>query len=177
MNKENAFINIYAGRPGSGKTLWARQEIAALMGDANNFVVYIGHADEMNYLEEMTKEKPGKLFLSKDTHFGQTIGTAIDMANYATENESSDESEEMQNNRKQVYIFCDQCRYSMGHGYRNLLVAAAQAGICVNVLCQRFSQVSRGNSDWLAEHGNCLIIAKGKAPRLAESDEVHQMYA
>ncbi len=105
MNKENAFINIYAGRPGSGKTLWARQEIAALMGDANNFVVYIGHADEMNYLEEMTKEKPGKLFLSKDTHFGQTIGTAIDMANYATENESSDESEEMQNNRKQVYIF------------------------------------------------------------------------
>ena len=32
-------INIYAGRPGAGKTHWARKEICNLLIDPNNIVV------------------------------------------------------------------------------------------------------------------------------------------
>lgn len=40
------YINVIAGRPGAGKTIWACNEAASLASDPNNTVVYIGHMKE-----------------------------------------------------------------------------------------------------------------------------------
>ena len=71
-------INIYAGRPGAGKTHWARKEICNLLIDPNNMVVYIGHSEMNAKLAEESGNLPGKLYMSDDLHAAQAIGVAIE---------------------------------------------------------------------------------------------------
>ena len=45
MNIDN-HINVVAGRPGAGKTLWAAREVVDCLRDENNIVLYIGFDQE-----------------------------------------------------------------------------------------------------------------------------------
>lgn len=170
-------INVYAGRPGAGKTHWARKEINGILIDPNNMVVYIGHSEMNAKLAEDAEHLPGKLYMNDDTHTAQAIGVAIDAANMDRAVFSEhDESENAQRNHRQVFIFFDQCRQLISNGHRDLLVAAAKAGVSVNVLCQVFHQVDKGDLKWLAENCTCNIISKGRAPRLATTKEMEEIY-
>lgn len=170
-------INIYAGRPGAGKTHWARKEICNLLIDPNNIVVYIGHSEMNAKLAEESGNLPGKLYMSDDLHAAQAIGVAIDAANMDRAMfPERDESEIAQRNHRQVFIFFDQCRQLISNGHRDLLVAAAKAGVSVNVLCQVFHQVDKGDLKWLAENCTCNIISKGREPRIASKDEREASY-
>ena len=176
VNKENN-INLYAGRPGAGKTVWARKEIESLLADPHNLVVYIGHSSESEKIQNLTEQLPGKLFVSDDTHAAQAIGCAIDAANMDhTIYPDMDESEDARENHCQVSIFFDQCRQLISFGHRDMLVAAAKAGVSVNVLCQVFHQVDKNDLNWLMQNCNCNIISKGRAPRMAQKDEVEKTY-
>lgn len=45
MNIDNR-INVVAGRPGAGKTLWAAREVVDCLRDENNIILYIGFDQE-----------------------------------------------------------------------------------------------------------------------------------
>ena len=47
MNIDN-HINVVAGRPGAGKTLWAAREVVDCLRDENNIVLYIGFDQEFD---------------------------------------------------------------------------------------------------------------------------------
>lgn len=172
-------INIYAGRPGAGKTLWARQEIDHVLSDKNNVVVYIGHKPEMRHIEIIAQGKPGITYLAEEQHAAQAIGRAIDIVNNDSAllgGQKEEDNETILMQRKQVYVFYDQCRYSMYPGRRDLLIAAAKAGVRVNILCQLYSQVDKNDTDWLAENCTCYIISKARPPRLASEEEKSRTY-
>lgn len=76
------FINVIAGRPGSGKTLWACNEAATLAADPNNTVVYIGHQKEFGrIIRKLSQEHPRNLNFARLSNAAEAIGRAIDLAN------------------------------------------------------------------------------------------------
>lgn len=174
---EKKFINLYAGRPGAGKTHWAIKEIEARLEDPHAVVFYVCNPKSSQEIAQRMRGLPGKLFLTSDEHAGQAIGCAIDVANQDdTRFAEDDESLTAQNERIQVSVFYDQCRHFMFHGYRDILVAAAKAGVSVNILCQVFRQVDKGDLSWLTENCICSIISKGRAPRVASKEEIEKLY-
>lgn len=176
MNESNN-INLFAGRPGAGKTLWARNEIISRLRDPNSFVVYIGTPQEGEALSRKAEGLPGRLVVNTDFHAAQTIGMAIDAANVDKARFAAlEESTLAQAEHCQVSLFFDQCRHAMFLGYRDLLAAAAKAGVSVNVLCQVFHQVDKNNLFWLANHCDCFIISKGRSPRAASKEEMEKIY-
>ena len=58
MNIDNR-INIVAGRPGAGKTLWAAREVVDCLRDENNIVLYIGFDQEFDRICRMVRAKYG----------------------------------------------------------------------------------------------------------------------
>ena len=75
-----------------------------------------------------------------------------------------------------VYLFYDQCRYEMLPGRRDILVAAAKAGVRISVTVQAFHQVDKDDTAWLNKYCQPFIIKHGRAPRLATEDEINNFY-
>lgn len=171
------FINVIAGRPGSGKTLWACNEAATLAADPNNTVVYIGHQKEFGrIIRKLSQEHPRNLNFARLSNAAEAIGRAIDLANAFNGIFENMELDEEQANRKMVYLFYDQCRYDLFYGRRDILEAAAKAGVYVYVICQVYSQVDKGDSKWLHDECNCMVISKGRPPREALPEEIAEKY-
>lgn len=170
-------INVYAGRPGAGKTVWARHEITHLLTDQNNTVIYVGFKREIEAIAAGNQNSMGKMLFSNDETAAQAIDQAISIAEKAAqENGLGDMSEEDQANRKQIYLFYDQCRYMLDPDMRKKLLTAAEAGVRVNILCQYYHQVDGNDKEWLAENCTCYVISKTRAPRLANEKERLTIY-
>lgn len=165
-------INLYAGRPGAGKTQWAREEIEMQLSDKNNLVVYIGCPQDAARVLSAAHRHPGQLRVANMMNAAEAIGYGVDAANRFAACATDDPEAE----QAQVTIYFDHCRNSVFYGYRDLLVAAAKAGVTVHVLCQNFQQVDKGDMDWLVQNCNCNIIAKGRAPRPASKEEIKTIY-
>ena len=75
------YINVIAGRPGAGKTIWACNEAASLASDPNNTVVYIGHMEEFERIVRKAGADKKNLFFARLSNAGEAIGRAIDLAN------------------------------------------------------------------------------------------------
>lgn len=86
------------------------------------------------------------------------------------------ESEEYQNNRPMVFLFYDQCRHDIFNGRRELLRAAAKAGVHVYVLCQKFSQIDRNDVTWLNTYCNPYVVSKMRDPRPATDEEISEKF-
>ena len=157
MNIDN-HINVVAGRPGAGKTLWAAREVVDCLRDENNIVLYIGFDQEFDRICRMVRAKycnapHGRLLFALQDGAGEAIGKSVDLANFQAQGfaMADPESEEAQSRKPMVFLFYDQCSNDIFNGRRELLKAAAKAGVHVYVLCQRFSQVDRYDIDWLNE--------------------------
>ena len=142
-------ISVIAGRPGAGKTRWAAREVVETLRDVNNVVIYIGFDREFERICRMVSDtygsKPhGKLLFALQDGAGEAIGKAVDIANNGESRMflGNEDDNEYQNNRRMVFVFYDQCRHDIFNGRRDLLRAAARAGVHVNVLCQIFSQMA-----------------------------------
>lgn len=170
-------INVIAGRPGAGKTLWACREAARLAEDENNTVIYIGHKDEFNRILNLTHSKANNLFFARISNAGEAIGRAIDCANAESGMFNSMTIDEDQSKRRIVYLFYDQCRFDLFPGRRALLEEAAKAGVFVYVLCQVYAQVDNFDKKWLNEHCDCMVISKCREPRLATKEEICGKYS
>lgn len=136
-------ISVIAGRPGAGKTRWAAREVVETLRDVNNVVIYIGFDREFERICRMVSDtygsKPhGKLLFALQDGAGEAIGKAVDIANNGEPRMylGNEDDDEYQNNRRMVFVFYDQCRHDIFNGRRDLLRAAARAGVHVNVLCQ-----------------------------------------
>ena len=169
-------INVIAGRPGAGKTLWACREAARLAEDENNTVIYIGHQEEFVRILAMTKCKTNNLLFARLPNAAEAIGRAIDCANAESGMFNDMTVDEGQEKRRIVYLFYDQCRFDLFPGRRILLETAAKAGVFVNVLCQVYSQVHNHNKEWLRDNCECMVISKKREPRLATKEEIHGKY-
>lgn len=171
-------ISLYAGRPGSGKTQWARREIAHILTDPNNVVFYIGFAKEFEKIADDAMNLPGKVLFAEDGNAAEAIGRAISLANKDSMVTFGDQEDigKREETKLQVYIFYDQCRYVMAPGSRDLLVAASKAGIYVNVFCQYYHQVDKNDKNWLKENCVCYVISKTRPPRLANEKDMSVVY-
>lgn len=169
-------INVYAGRPGAGKTIWARNEIMHLLTDPNNIVFYIGFRREIESIDSGIQNAAGEMHFADDATASQAIDCAISLANAAAQNGSSNMSEEEQATRKQIYIFYDQCRYMIDPFIREKLLAAVKAGAQVNILCQYYHQVDTNDKAWLIDNCTCFVISKTRAPRLADEKDLLTAY-
>lgn len=171
------YINIVAGRPGSGKTIWACKEAATLAADPNNTVIYIGHQKEFGRIvRSLSQEHPKNLLFARLSNAAEAIGRAIDLANAFNGMFENMKLDEEQADRKMVYLFYDQCRYDLFYGRRDILDAAAKAGVFVYVICQVYSQVDKGDEKWLRDQCHCMVISKGRPPREALLEEVTDKY-
>lgn len=166
------FINVIAGRPGAGKTLWACHEAARAAEDVNNTVIYIGHQEEFDRILRLSKHKEN-LFFAKPVGATNAIQMAIDKAKAE---QATGEDVESQNNRKIVFLFYDQCRYDMFPGRREALKEAVRAGVIVNVLCQVYAQIDKNDINWLTKNCNCYVMSKGREPRPATEEEIKEKY-
>lgn len=182
MNVDNN-ISVVAGRPGAGKTLWAVREAVDCLRDPNNVVFYIGFDQEFDRICRMVRSKyganpHGRLLFALQDGAGEAIGKAIDIANLGTPSmmKENAESEEYQNNRPMVFLFYDQCRHDIFNGRRELLRAAAKAGVHVYVLCQKFSQVDRNDVTWLNTYCNPYVVSKMRDPRPATDEEISEKF-
>lgn len=176
-------ISVIAGRPGAGKTRWAAREVVETLRDVNNVVIYIGFDREFERICRMVSDtygsKPhGKLLFALQDGAGEAIGKAVDIANNGEPHMylGNEDDDEYQNNRRMVFVFYDQCRHDIFNGRRDLLRAAARAGVHVNVLCQIFSQIDRGDINWLNEYCTPFVISKYREPRLATQEEIQEKY-
>ena len=167
-------INVIAGRPGAGKTRWAAREVVETIRDVKNVIIYIGFDQEFERICRMVSDtygsKPhGKLLFALQDGAGEAIGKAVDIANNGESRMflGNEDDNEYQNNRRMVFVF---------NGRRDLLRAAARAGVHVNVLCQIFSQIDRGDIDWLNEYCTPFVISKSREPRLATQEEIQEKY-
>lgn len=165
-------INVIAGRPGAGKTLWACREAARAAEDINNTVIYIGHQEEFDRVLRLSSHHEN-IFFAKPVGATNAIQMATERA-LATKN--SGEDVEAQNNRKIVYLFYDQCRYDMFPGRREALEAAANAGVIVYVMCQVYAQIDKNDLNWLMQKCNCFVVSKGREPRPATEEEIKEKY-
>ena len=168
--------NVIAGRPGAGKTSWACKEAARLAQDPNNIIFYIGHRQEFEKNVRLAGADKCNLFFAHMTHAGELIGRAIDSAN-AEIGLFSGMDLDNEPNERVVYLFYDQCRFDLFPGRRDLLDAAAKAGVIVYVLCQVYSQVSKGDEEWLTQNCNCFVISKSRPPRIATKEEISEKYS
>ena len=183
MYNKNGSICVIAGRPGAGKTIWATEETLSYLRDKNNIVVYIGYRTERERLVRLVNERfgdseHGQLIHAGYDHAGQAIGQAIDIANADAplpEGMSHDQPEDSSSSRL-VFVIYDQCRFDIFPGRRDLLEAAAKAGVRVCVLCQVFSQVDKNDIDWLTQNCTSYIISKTRPPRLATRNEIEFVY-
>lgn len=176
-------INVVAGRPGAGKTLWAAREVVDCLRDENNIVLYIGFDQEFDRICRMVRAKygnapHGRLLFALQDGAGEAIGKSVDLANFQAQSfaMADPESEEAQSRKPMVFLFYDQCRHDIFNGRRELLKAAAKAGVHVYVLCQRFSQVDRNDIDWLNEQCSAYIISKHREPRPATDEEIRDKF-
>ena len=159
----------------------------------NNIVIYIGFDREFERICRMVSDtygsKPhGKLLFALQDGAGEAIGKAVDIANNGESRMflGNEDDNEYQNNRRMVFVFYDQCRHDIFNGRRDLLRvrrglaallrAAARAGVHVNVLCQIFSQIDRGDINWLNEYCTPFVISKSREPRLATQEEIQEKY-
>lgn len=171
-------INLIAGRPGAGKTLWACREAAHLVQDPDNVVIYIGHRDEFDRILSLTRTGEHKnLFFAHLSAAAQAIGQAIDFANAQGGMFRDMNMEIDQMHRKMVYLFYDQCRFDLFCGRRELLTVAAKAGVIVYVLCQVYAQVDKKDAVWRDTYCNCFVISKSRPPRLASPEEICGKYS
>ena len=86
MNIDN-HINVVAGRPGAGKTLWAAREVVDCLRDENNIVLYIGFDQEFDRICRMVRAKygnapHGRLLFALQDGAGEAIGKSVDLANF-----------------------------------------------------------------------------------------------
>lgn len=171
------FINVIVGRPGSGKTLWACNEAATLAAEPNNIVIYIGHQEEFGrIIRKLKQEHASNLKFARLSNAAEAIGRAIDLANSFNGVFENMQMDEEQATHKMVYLFYDQCRYDLFYGMRDILEAAAKAGVHIYVVCQVYSQVDKGDSKWLRDKCDCMVIAKGRPPRRALPEEITKKY-
>ena len=182
-DKDDTDISVIAGRPGAGKTLWAAREAVDCLRDPNNVVFYIGFDQEFDRICRMVRSKyganpHGRLLFALQDGAGEAIGKAIDIANLGTPSmmKENAESEEYQNNRPMVFLFYDQCRHDIFNGRRELLRAAAKAGVHVYVLCQKFSQIDRNDVTWLNTYCNPYVVSKMRDPRPATDEEISEKF-
>ena len=175
MNIDNR-INVVAGRPGAGKTLWAAREVVDCLRDENNIILYIGFDQEFARICRMAPH--GRLLFALQDSAGEAIGKSVDLANFQAQClvMADPESKEAQSRKPMVFLFYDQCRHDIFNGRRELLKAAAKAGVHVYVLCQRFSQVDRNDIDWLNEQCSAYIISKHREPRAATDEEIRDKF-
>ena len=152
-------IKVIAGRPGAGKTIQVEKEISHLLTDPNNLVFYIGNNEPHNIPDELRD----RLQYWGYAAASQAIGASIDCAYRAGENQ-------------RVYVYFEQCRFSMRSGRRDLLVAAAKAGVDITVVVQAFRQVDKGDTNWLIENCECMIVSKRRPPRMATTEEIYETY-
>lgn len=168
-------INVVVGRPGSGKTSWACQEAITLAADVNNIVIYIGRQQELERIvSEREYARRGNLRFAGIPNAGAAIGSAIDLANAVEDENGQYDSDKAPH--QMVYLFYDQCRCDAFHGRRDILEAAAKAGVIVYVICQSFEQVDKGDVEWLNKNCRCMVISKGRPPRNALPDEMMSKY-
>lgn len=159
------FIHVYAGRPGSGKTTWAYKEIISALGDGNNLVVYIGTPESTNELAGQIKGLPGECYMNNEAYMAKAIGYAIDAANLDRELfPADDESRTAQEKRCQISIYIDQHYRFTDPCFPWMMLAAVKAGISVNIICQKFSQLSKGNENWFMDNCVCYVIQPGHGP-------------
>ena len=114
MNIDNR-INIVAGRPGAGKTLWAAREVVDCLRDENNIVLYIGFDQEFDRICRMVRAKygnapHGRLLFALQDGAGEAIGKSVDLANFQAQGfaMADPESEEAQSRKPMVFLFYDQ---------------------------------------------------------------------
>ena len=86
MNIDNR-INVVAGRPGAGKTLWAAREVVDCLRDENNIILYIGFDQEFARICRMVRTKygnapHGRLLFALQDSAGEAIGKSVDLANF-----------------------------------------------------------------------------------------------
>lgn len=170
------YINVIAGRPGAGKTIWACNEAASLASDPNNTVVYIGHMKEFERIVRKAGADKKNLFFARLSNAGEAIGRAIDLANTYSGVFNGMTLDTDQDDCKMVFLFYDQCRYDLFNGRRDILEAAAKAGVKVYMLCQVFDQVDKGDAGWSKLNCNCYVISKSRAPREATEKEIDVKY-
>lgn len=154
---QETYLNVIAGRPGAGKTIYVRNEIEDLLRDKERIVILI----DCKYPEYLADTNYGNFLFFDFAHAGTGIGKAMDIANYGLP----------------VYLFYDQNRYEMKPYIRDSLVLASKSGVNVNVTVQRFRQVDGGDKQWLRKNCYTYIISKRRAPRTALENEINETYA
>ena len=173
------YINVIAGRAGSGKTYYIEQEIGEKIKDSNKIVVLIDRQPPEKYMhmpdvsgevesifgqrDIMHEMLPQNLMYYDYSHAAEGIGKAIDAAS------AIDQS-------IPVYLYYDQARYIMPVYIRDMLVAAGRAGVEVTVVAQLFSQVDREDVDWQKKHCYADVISKHRPPRRASMEEIEEVY-
>lgn len=167
-------IQVIAGRPGAGKTSWVSQEITALAKDKNNIIIFIGREEEYEQIVQGHELDDSHRQCFGPQYAGMAIGRAIDLANELVHEPKPDETATRID--PMIYLFYDQCRCDIFRGFRDILEAAAKAGVRVCVTCQTFDQVDKGNVAWLKEHCRCMIVSKHRPPRDALPQEIEDKY-
>lgn len=173
------YISVIAGRAGSGKTYYIEQEIGEKIKDPNKVVVLIDRQPPEKYMrmpdvsgevesifgkrDVMHEMLPPNLIYFDYAHAAEAIGKAIDAAT------AMDQS-------IPVYLYYDQVRYMMPVYIRDMLVAAGRTGVEVTVVAQLFSQVDRGEAEWLKKHCYADVISKHRPPRRASVEEINEVY-
>jgi hypothetical protein len=153
------YIDVYAGLPGAGKTIYVQNEIEHLLSNPKNVVVWVG----FKLPSRIAEINPKNLFFFDFSQASRAIGFAMDTV-YAADEDTF------------VYLFYDQCRYEMLPGRRDILVAAAKAGVRISVTVQAFHQVDKDDTAWLNKYCQPFIIKHSRAPRLATEDEINNFY-
>ena len=169
------YINVIAGRAGSGKTYYIEQEIGEKIKDPNKVVVLIDRQPPEKYMRMPdVSGDVESIFGKRDilhemlpyydySHAAEGIGKAIDAAT------AMDQS-------IPVYLYYDQARYMMPVYIRDMLVAAGRAGVEVTVVAQLFSQIDREDVEWLKKHCYADVISKHRPPRRASLEEIDEVY-
>ena len=77
-------INVIAGRPGAGKTLWACREAARAAEDINNTVIYIGHQEEFDRVLRLSSHHENIFFVLPSDTFNlfKNFNRSITKRNY-----------------------------------------------------------------------------------------------
>ena len=171
-NAMEKFVNVIAGKPGAGKTLYVQKEIEDVIRDPERVAILIANTPPKKFmLDSDTKDGnnmyrkllPANLLFFDFSHAASGIGKAIDIANVIGDG-------------MPVNLYYDQNRYSMPSYIRDMLVVASKAGVNVTVTVQKFGQIDKNDKEWLNENCYLYIISKQRPPREALSDEINKTY-